>query len=424
MKTAPGLIVIGGGAAGFFCAVNAARQNPSLRVMIAEKSGKLLSKVKISGGSRCNVTHDCTDIHTLLEHYPRGKNFLKRSLPQFMPADTVRWFAARGVTLKTEADGRMFPLSDRSQSIIDCLLQEAERHGVKIYTGSEAIALSRQDDNRWKVSFKNGEASITDFVCIAGGGQTRPEQFAWLQALGHSIEAPAPSLFTFNLPDHPIRQLQGVSVGNALVKIQGSRLAENGPVLITHWGLSGPAVLKLSAWGARLLQEKNYHFTIQVNWLPAYHENSLRDAILSLRSGIGSHRLNTRNPFALPQRLWEFLVVQAGLQTDMRWAEMPSQAQNRLIRLLTACEFEVKGKTTFKEEFVTCGGIRLSEIDPHSMQSRKQPGLFFAGEIMDVDGVTGGFNFQHAWSSGWIAAKSIARASLEAAQEDIHSRHP
>lgn len=398
------LIVIGGGAAGFFCAVNAARMHEGMEVIVVEKTGKLLSKVKVSGGGRCNVTHACFEIPEMVKRYPRGQNFLKKTFHQFFTTDTIAWFEQRGVKLKTEEDGRMFPVTDSSQTIIECLLREANTYGVQVRMNREVQELKRADD-KWQVIFTSGEVLDADAVCIACGGYPKITQFRWLLDLGHTAEEPVPSLFTFNLPGHAIRQLMGVST-DARVKIAGSKLVESGPVLITHWGLSGPAVLRLSAWGAKELAVGKYDFNIIVNWLPEYNEQTARDALRASRAEAAQKKMHAHHPFNLPQRLWQFLCEDAGISNTMRWADLPAANQNKLINNLTTHAFHVQGKTTFKEEFVTAGGIKLSEIDPNTMQSRKHPGLFFAGEIMDVDGITGGFNFQHAWTSGYIAAKN------------------
>ena len=401
------LVVIGGGAAGFFCAVNAARMNPSLKVIISEKSSKVLSKVKVSGGGRCNVTHACFEIPELIKHYPRGQNFLKKSFHWFNTKDTIQWFEERGVTLKAEADGRMFPVTDTSQTIIDCLIKEANKYEVEILFNTEIKSVKRIN-NFFQLETTNNKLQTANFLCIASGGYPKSSQFEWIKNLCHTIEEPVPSLFTFNIPHNNITSLMGVSVEKATVKIQSSKLSETGPVLITHWGLSGPAVLKLSARGARELNALGYNFSIFVNWLPLYNENTLRDKWFSLRKQFASQKISNKNPFGLPQRLWLYFLNECSINENGRWADLSSTSQNKLIRTLTAQEFRVKGKTTFKEEFVTCGGVKLSEIDANTMQSKTVPNLFFAGEIMDVDGITGGFNFQHAWTSGWIAAKNIA----------------
>lgn len=414
------LVVIGGGAAGFFCAVNAARLHPSLEVIILEKTGKLLSKVKVSGGGRCNVTHSCFSIADMVRHYPRGGNFLKKAFHQFFTTGTIQWFAERGVQLKTEEDGRMFPVTDSSQTIIDCLIKEANRYGVEVRMMSEVRSLKsevggqktdelRSNENRqFMLELADLRHLTSDFVCIASGGYSKLSQFGWLQQLGHSIAEPVPSLFTFNMPGNAITQLMGVSVPEAHVKVTGSNLSAKGPLLITHWGMSGPAILRLSAWGARQLAMSNWQFTIIVNWLPAYNENTLREHLQQLRFELATQKIVNRNPFNLPQRLWQYLVQQSGIQEEKRWADVSAKEQNKLITNCCAQEFRVQGKTTFKEEFVTAGGIQLAEVDANTMQSKIVPQLYFAGEILDVDGITGGFNFQNAWTSGFIAAKAIA----------------
>ena len=405
------LIVIGGGAAGFFCAVNAARMDRSLKVTIIEKSNKLLSKVKISGGGRCNVTHACFDIAEMSKRYPRGQHFVKKAFHQFFTTDIINWFEERGVKLKTEGDGRMFPVTDSSQTIINCLLQEANKFGVEILMNREVKKVEKHLST-FNLQLSTGGNISADFVCIASGGYPKSSMFDWLKEPGHTIEEPVPSLFTFNLPNHPITKLMGVSVEKAKVKILpiaiGTKLEEEGPLLITHWGLSGPAVLRLSAWGARELKIKNYDLRIIINWLPGYNEESLRKRFQELRSENASQKVINKNSIGLPSRLWEFLAEQSGIKNEWRWADLPATEQNRLIKNLCSYECEVKGKTTFKEEFVTAGGIKLNEVDANTMMSKKVPNLFLAGEVLDVDGITGGFNFQHAWTSGWVAAKAIA----------------
>jgi len=400
------LIVIGGGAAGFFCAVNAARLNPHLEVIILERSNKLLSKVKVSGGGRCNVTHACYSIAEMIKKYPRGSVFLKKAFHHFFTNDTIAWFAERGVNLKTEADGRMFPVTDSSQTIIDCLMKEANKYHVEIRMNKDVKQLTTA--KQFELRFADDSILHADFVCMASGGYPKLMQYDWIKRSDHDVEEPVPSLFTFNMPGNSITSLMGVAVENASVKIVGSKLSESGPLLITHWGMSGPAILKLSAWGARELAKTNYTFSILVNWIPELNENSLRDKMQKLRFELAAQKIINRNPFGLPNRLWEYLLVQSGIHPDLRWADLPAKEQNKLIKNLCAQEFAIKGKTTFKEEFVTAGGIHLNEIDFNTMQSKKHAGLFFAGEIINVDGITGGFNFQNAWTTGWIAAKAIA----------------
>jgi predicted Rossmann fold flavoprotein len=404
------LVVIGGGAAGFFCAVNAARLNKNLQVILLEKTGKLLSKVKVSGGGRCNVTHHCFEIDELSKKYPRGEKFLKKAFHWFNTKDTINWFAERNVQLKAEADGRMFPVTDSSQTIIDCLLNEANKYEVdiRLHTTVEGI---EQKANKFTLFLQDERMITADYICIACGGYPKTIQFDWIKKIGHTIEEPLPSLFTFNLANKQITELMGLSVSNALVKINGTKLYQQGPLLITHWGLSGPAVLKLSAWGARQLAAFNYLFSISVNWLGIYNEQTLREEWPLIRSKLSVQLVHHKNPFGLPNRLWQYFVSGAEISESANWSSLTQKQQNKLIQLLTNEVFEVKGKTTFKEEFVTCGGVSLSEIEVNTMQSKKVQGVYFAGEIMDVDGITGGFNFQHAWTSSFIAAKHIA--SLE-----------
>jgi predicted Rossmann fold flavoprotein len=407
------LVVIGGGAAGFFCAVNAARMNRDLEVIILEKTGKLLSKVKVSGGGRCNVTHALFDITEMSRRYPRGRHFVKKTFHQFFTTDTIKWFEQRGVRLKTEKDGRMFPVTDSSQTIIDCLMNEARSYGVEILFNSEVRSIDRVEGSfLLDASLCGTQQTIkADFVCLATGGYPKASMFEWLLRTGHSIATPVPSLFTFNLPRHPITQLMGVSVEKVRVRIEGSKLSEEGPLLITHWGLSGPAILRLSAWGAQELSGRNYTFPVHINWMPDFNEQTLKDLIRENRQLHPSKKISNQNFSRLPGRLWAFLLEQSGIPEDLRFADLPVRTENQLVKNLADYVAEVAGKTTFKEEFVTAGGIHLSEIDPNSMMSRKIPHLFFAGEVMDVDGITGGFNFQHAWTSGYIAAAYIAGAT-------------
>ena len=421
------LIVIGGGAAGVFCAVNAARMDRSLLVTVLEKSGKLLSKVKVSGGGRCNVTHACYDITEMAKRYPRGGHFVRKAFFRWFTTDTIEWFRQRGVELKTEEDGRMFPVTDSSQTIIDCLMREVNQFGVEVRMHAEVKDVVAGGDSMpggamvaggdaltgrgFQVRLADGRSLAADFVCIACGGYPKPGMFDWIRRLGHTIEEPVPSLFTFNMPGDPITRLMGVSVPEVRVKVGGSSLDESGPLLVTHWGLSGPVILRLSAWGARELALGGYRFNIRVNWLPDQSEQRVRERFQQTRYEWAARSLGSGNPFGLPQRLWEYWLALVGIGEGTRWADLAARDQNKLVSLLCAGEFSIGGKTTFKEEFVTAGGVRLAEVDAASCQSRKVPGLYFAGEILDVDGITGGFNFQHAWTSGWIAADSVVKAS-------------
>lgn len=408
------LCVIGGGAAGFFCAIQAAASAHHLKVIILEKTGKILQKVKISGGGRCNVTHACFEIPELSKKYPRGEHFLKKSLHWFSPKDTIQWFAERGVSLVAEPDGRMFPTTNQSQTIIDCLMKEVNRLDIEIryHAGVDKI----EKDNQFSLHLQNGEKMKADYVCIAVGGYPSLQQFNWLQTLGHTIVPPVPSLFTFNLPKHPITELMGVSVSNVQVKVNGTSIKQEGPILITHWGLSGPAVLKASAWGATELAAKNYQFTATINWIYGfeYTDQELKNYWNQLRMKNGHQKILAKSMFSLPTRLWQFFCKAAGIKEHQNWSTLQQEQQRILTRCLVSYEVQVSGKTTFKEEFVTAGGISLSEVDVNTMQSKKMDKLYFAGEILNVDGITGGFNFQHAWTSAWIAAKSIAQSVNEA----------
>ena len=404
------LIVIGGGAAGFFCAVNAARLNPHVKVTILEKSNKLLSKVKISGGGRCNTTNQLFEIPALVKKYPRGEQFLKKAFYQFNTQDTIEWFAERGVELHAEADGRMFPISNNSSTIIECLLKEADQYHVNIEMQTEVKKITKLE-TQFQIETNKLGVIQADYICIACGGLPKLDMFNWISKMGHPIQSPVPSLFTFNMPKHPITTLMGLSVNNAVIKISGTKLKEQGALLITHWGLSGPVVLKLSAWGARQLADMNYQFSIQVNWLGETTDAMLRLDWTFYREQFSANKMGSKSPFTLPTRLWHFLLNEAAISVDTRWAELKAVNQNKLIQLLTSQVFEINGKTTFKEEFVTCGGVQLSTIHPQTMESKLVPHLYFAGEVMDVDGITGGFNFQHAWSSGFNAATAIAQSA-------------
>ncbi len=401
------LVVIGGGAAGFFCAINAASLQPNLEVVILEKTGKLLSKVKVSGGGRCNVTHNCGSVTEMIKKYPRGASFLKKAFHHFFTTDTINWFNERGIELKTEKDGRMFPVSNNSQTIIDCFLQEAAKYNVKIEVNVDVADLQR-DDNNWKIVVGNFKFITADYVCVAAGGFIKQTNAIWLKKFGHSIVPAVPSLFTFNMPLNSITKLMGVTVDNVQVKIAGEKLETDGPLLITHWGFSGPAVLKMSAYAAIILASKNYDFTVIINWLPQYNEITLKEKMQLIRFDMAGTKMQNRNPFLLPVRLWEYLLNDSGVKEGLRWADLPAKQQNVLIKNICAQAFKINGKTTFKEEFVTAGGIATDEINVHSMESKLQKNLFFAGEIVDIDGVTGGFNFQNAWTTAWIAAKAIA----------------
>jgi predicted Rossmann fold flavoprotein len=397
--------IIGAGAAGCFAAANIP-YTPGRKVVLFEKTGKALQKVKVSGGGRCNTTHHLFDIPELVNMYPRGRQLLKKTLHQFSPRHTIEWFEQRGVTLKTEVDGRMFPVTDNSQTVIDCIWEQMMRNKVEVRYHKNITGIEQVDDG-FLLYFVDKSSFFAHSVIVACGGFPKEDQYHWVKALGHTITLPVPSLFTFNVPRHPITELMGISVPHVTVKVAGTKIVERGPILITHWGLSGPAILRASAWGAHLLHERKYDFSAIVNWLDDIDEEGLRERITRFRQQQGKQLVQFKNPFDLPKRLWEFLLVQSLIKEHTRWGELTAAAQNKLIEHLIRYPFHVTGKTTFKEEFVTSGGVTLSEVNPRTMESRVLPNLYFAGEILNVDGVTGGFNFQHAWSSGWIAAQSI-----------------
>ena len=403
------IIIIGGGAAGFFAAINSAQLNKNCSVTLLEKSSKVLSKVRISGGGRCNVTHACFENSLLIKNYPRGEKELQNAFSRFSVMDTINWFKQRNIELKTEKDGRMFPLSDKSETIINCLQQEADKAGVKILMNVEITEVQKHSNQTFTLFAKGGGEFKCDKLIIATGGNPKDEAYAWLKKIGHTIIKPVPSLFTFNIPNDPITQLMGVAVPSVQIRIGASNLETKGPLLITHWGMSGPGILKTSAYGARILNDLNYNFTAIINWLPKYNEEKLRIEFANQRAENPAKLICSSTAFELPKRLWEFFIHKAGIAENIRWADLPKKNANILISILNKDQYKVLGKTTFKEEFVTCGGVSLKEIDLSTMQSKLVPNLFFAGEILDVDGITGGFNFQNAWSTGWIAAQNVMR---------------
>lgn len=395
------IAIIGGGAAGFFSALTAKRKFREAEVVIYEKSQKILAKVKISGGGRCNVTNATFDNRELSKHYPRGENYLRKAFEQFNAQSTVEWFEKRGVKLKTYPDNCIFPQSNDSQTIIDCFVKEALDLGVRIETGSN-VKMILQTENGFELHI-NEERIFVDRLIVTIGGQPKRSGLIFLENLGHTIIEPVPSLFTFNMPENPIREFMGNVVEKTKVKIEGSKLIGTGPLLITHWGMSGPAILQLSAWGARYLFERNYEFAILVNWLDETSETELRSQIERVVLDHGGKMIANLNPFPMTSRLWEHLLVRSEIPHDLRWKDMGRKQINKIVNTLLNDRYEVRGKTTFKEEFVTAGGIDLKEVDFKTMESRIVPGLFFAGEVLDIDGITGGFNFQAAWTTGFIA---------------------
>ncbi|MCB1232296.1 MAG: NAD(P)/FAD-dependent oxidoreductase [Verrucomicrobiae bacterium] len=404
------LVVIGGGAAGFFGAITAAEAFPGLRVVILEKAPTVLGKVKISGGGRCNVTHACFDPRELVERYPRGGRSLIGPFHHWGPRDTLGWFESRGVSLKTEADGRMFPVTDDSQTIIDCLSQAAEEAGVKTWTRCEVVAAAPNPQNEtWRIELADAPAIETRSLLLATGGIRSGIGARIAADAGHRIEPAAPSLFTFKISGDPrLTDLAGVSVGDAIVSVPGTKLRERGPVLITHWGLSGPGILKLSAWGARELQARDYRFEAVVNWTGLGSVETIADQLRDHREKNPRATVAGRPAFGIPSRLWQRLAAFAKIRDDQRWAQLTREEHLRLAETLGGSVFAVTGKSTHRDEFVTCGGVALKEVDFRTMESRLAPGLYFAGEVLDIDGVTGGFNFQAAWTTGRIAGEAIA----------------
>jgi predicted Rossmann fold flavoprotein len=391
--------VIGAGAAGYFAAIHAALGGAS--VVLLEKTGKTLSKVKISGGGRCNVTHAAFENSKLVKNYPRGEKFLKKVFKEFAVKDTVDWFESRGVPLKVEADGRMFPITNSSQSIIDALQDQADKVSVKVILnhGVEKISLKR---GKFQVITKDKDFEV-DRLIISSGGSPKETGFAFMSQLGHKIVPPIPSLFTFNTPNEPLRNLMGLSVPDAYVRLEGTKLAYNGPLLITHWGLSGPAVLKLSSYGANWLHEKNYLTNVHIRWNKDWTEEQLTGNLQNFKNQHPKKKISSNPLFGLPARLWGYLCKKSDIDEELLWQNLAKKHFHKLVQNLFCYIVSVKGKTTFKEEFVTAGGVDLSEVDPETMESKLIQGLFFAGEVLDVDGITGGFNFQAAWSTGYLA---------------------
>ena len=402
------IAIIGGGAAGFFAAIACARANPENEISIFERGSEFLTKVRISGGGRCNVTHACFDPRSLSEHFPRGERALISPLHRFSPSDTVAWFAAHGVRLKTEPDGRMFPVTDSSRTIIDCLLSEAKAAGVRLFSrrGIEQARISAQ--NTFELSLGNAEIIKCNRLLLATGGSRSVTGAQIAQSLGHTIVPPVPSLFSFHVSTPWLRSLPGVSMPDIEVSVSGTKLRQRGPLLITHNGVSGPAVLRLSAWGARALHGLDYRFILRVNWLPDFTEETIRAQLQSLRQSNPNRLVINSPPSPLPTRLWEQLALAAGIDREARWTTLARGKTHQLAQVLTRTELEVNGKSLNKDEFVTCGGVSLREINFKTMESRITPGLYFAGELLDLDGVTGGFNFQAAWTTGWIAGHAMA----------------
>ncbi|QHI37065.1 hypothetical protein IMCC3317_24430 [Kordia antarctica] len=396
------ILIIGGGAAGFFTAINVAEKHPEKSVVILERGKDFLTKVRVSGGGRCNVTHACFDPKDLVKYYPRGEKEMLGPFHQFCCGDTMAWFEERGVELKIEDDGRIFPVSNSSQTIIDCFLSEAKKYKVDFRTNHAVKNISKVDE-LWQIETSQGMLEAENVVLTTG---SNPKMWKMLETLGHSIVPAVPSLFTFNIKDARIKDLLGIAT-QASVKVVDTKLESNGPLLITHWGMSGPGILKLSAWGARILADKNYNFQIKVNWLDDVDKAACLENIKDFKIELAKKTVQKNNPFELPKRLWHRIINAAGIKDDTRWADLNKQQTEQLASQLTEAIFNVNGKSTFKEEFVTAGGIDLKEVNFKTFESRKQTNLYFAGEILNIDAITGGFNFQNAWTGSYIIANRI-----------------
>jgi predicted Rossmann fold flavoprotein len=396
------IIIVGGGAAGFFTAINIVEKKPKLKVAILERGAEVLQKVRISGGGRCNVTHACFEPNELVKFYPRGEKELRGPFHQFCSGDTIEWFEKHGVELKIETDGRMFPVSNSSQTIIDCFLKATQKLGIAVLTGQSVQSIFKKD-TAWKIETQS-ENYLAEKLILATG--SNPKVWEMLQNFGHAVVSPVPSLFTFNIKDSRIKELPGVAA-QVTVKVIDTKLTSTGPLLITHWGMSGPAILKLSAWGARILHDKNYQFTIFVNWLNDEDTADVEKKLKELKQEHAKKSVSKKSPFELTNRLWESLVLASGIEAETKWADLSKIQLQNLANQLTNGTFQVNGKSTFKEEFVTAGGIDLKEINFKTMESKLHKNLYFAGEIVNIDAITGGFNFQNAWTSGFIVASAI-----------------
>ncbi len=414
MKLLPLQIVfIGGGAAGFFSAIACAKVNPQAQVTLLEASRQPLAKVRISGGGRCNVTHACFEPEALVQNYPRGGKALRGAFTRFQAKDTITWFAVHGVPLKTEADGRMFPITDNSETVVNCLMKATVASGVELRTGTPVISVKQLSsavgkEQGFEVFLKSGETIKCDRLLLATGSS--PVGYKIARDLGHQIEPPVPSLFTFNIGDQKLRDLAGVSVNSVQLRLSdggNSKLEQTGPLLITHWGLSGPAVLKLSAWGARILHDSHYQATLLINWLPSLSQEQVRQQILAVKTEWAKKAIALHRGAELPHRLWQYIIARAGITIEDRWAGLSHKTLNQLVQELTQGQYLINGKGAFKEEFVTCGGVNLKEVNFKTMESKLVPGLYFAGEILDIDGVTGGFNFQSAWTTAYLAGNAM-----------------
>lgn len=400
------IAVIGGGAAGFFAAIHAAAGSD--RVVILEKTNKLLTKVKVSGGGRCNVTHNCDHPSQLIQHYPRGGRSLRKAFNLFGAVETRKWFEERGVALKAEEDGRIFPTSDDSQSIIDCLTNEAQNRHVDIWLRCEVVKLEPEQGG-FLLKLRDGRELKAAKVIVTTGGHNKAAAYKWLEEIGLQVAESIPSLFTFNVPDSDLKDLKGLVVHHGSVQVPGSKWKQEGPLLITHWGFSAPAVIKLSAWAAIDFFKQSYQFPILINWT-SLEEQDLRAELSAFSSAHPKKLVSSNQLFDVPSRLWQRLCEKADISEDQRYLDLPKKKFNRLVEMLIRSPYQVNGKTTFKEEFVTCGGVELAEVNLKTFEAKSLPGLYLAGEVLNADGLTGGFNFQHAWTSGYLAGTSAAKS--------------
>jgi len=401
------IAIIGGGAAGFFSALSVKENYSESEVVIFEKSKRTLSKVKISGGGRCNVTNGCFKVSELCKAYPRGGKKLRKAFKLFNTRDTMNWFESRNVPLVIQQDACVFPQSQNSQTVIDCFVNEARKNRIKIQLSSGVESI-KNHNGQLKISFGKPELQplYFDKVIICTGGSPKSSGLEWVKTLGHTIVDPVPSLFTFNMPSEPVKKLMGIVVEKTMVSVPGTKLKSDGPLLITHWGMSGPAILKLSSFGARILSELNYDFEILVNWVNEKNKNLVKEQLISISNEHSKKKIINYRPYTgISNRLWEYLIDRAKISNERMWGELGSKSHNKLKDILTNDRYKVSGKTTFKEEFVTCGGVSLDDIDMNTMQSKIIPQLYFAGEVMDIDAITGGYNFQAAWTTGFIAGK-------------------
>jgi predicted Rossmann fold flavoprotein len=407
------IVVIGGGAAGFFGAIACAEANPQAQVTLIEASRQPLAKVLISGGGRCNVTHACFEPKILVQNYPRGGKALLGAFTRFQPLDTIAWFTEHGVNIKTEADGRMFPITDRAETIAECLIKATFDAKIELCIGTPVTAVTRKNAG-FEILLKSGETKECDCLLLATGSSLAGYKIA--RELGHYIQPPVPSLFTFNIADPQLRELAGISVNSVNLRLPGTGktpFQQTGPLLITHWGVSGPAVLKLSAWGARILHENRYQHKLLINWLPDLSQEEVRQKLLTVKAEWGQKAIALHRGVDLPHRLWQYLINRTHIPTEERWATISNKTLNQLVLEISQGEYLITGKGAFKEEFVTCGGVNLKEVNFKTMESKIVPGLHFAGEILDIDGVTGGFNFQSAWTTAYLAGQSMTKSTAD-----------